>query len=54
MNDELYQDLCDEFGAEKTAIARRELTAKNGKIPNYIELLALLLRKEGPGEAING
>lgn len=47
MIDKLYLELRDEFGREKTNIARRELTAKNDRLPSYIELLAVLSLRAG-------
>ena len=40
--------LYEEFGKEPVGIVRRELTAKSGKIPSYIELLAELYLRQGP------
>lgn len=44
----LYQTLYDEFGEEETHIMRRELTAKSGKHPSWIELMSALSLKQGP------
>ena len=38
----MFEALYKEFGKERVHIVRRELTAKNGKIPQYLELLAEL------------
>jgi hypothetical protein len=43
----LYQSLYQEFGENETHKTRREITAKTGKQPSYIELLAELSLKQG-------
>lgn len=44
----MFEGLYEEFGKEKVHIVRRELTAKNNRMPTYIELLAELYLQEGP------
>ena len=44
----MFEALYKEFGEERVHIVRRELTAKNGKIPQYLELLAELYLQQGP------
>ncbi len=44
----MFEALYEEFGEEKVHIVRRELTTKNGKIPEYMELLAELYLQQGP------
>ncbi len=44
----MFEALYEEFGEETVHLVRRELTAKNGKMPGYIELLAELYLREGP------
>ena len=44
----MFETLYEEFGEENVHIVRRGLTAKNNKVPSYIELLAELYLKQGP------
>jgi len=44
----MLEDLYKEFGEEIVHIVRRELTAKNSKMPSYIELVAELYLRQGP------
>ena len=44
----MFEALYEKFGEETVHIVRRELTAKNNKLPEYIELLAELYLRQGP------
>lgn len=47
MND-LLRPLYEEFGREMVGIIRRELTIEKGEPPNYVELVAELMRRQTP------
>ena len=47
MNGNIYEGLEKEFPREEIDIVRRELTAKNKRLPSYIELLAELYLRQG-------
>lgn len=44
----MYENLEKEFDRKQIDIVRRELTAKNKRLPSYIELLAELYLQQGP------
>jgi len=44
----MCEGIYDEFGRDVVDTMRRELTAKNGRPPTYVELLAALYLKQGP------
>ncbi len=44
----MYDNLEKEFDRKQIDIVRRELTAKNKRLPTYIELLAELYLRQGP------
>ena len=44
----MYEGLEKEFLREEIDIVRRELTAKNKRLPSYLELLAELYLRQGP------
>lgn len=44
---DLLQSLYEEFGRETVGIVRRELTTKLSRLPNYVELVAELMRQQG-------
>lgn len=46
----MFEGLYTEFGEENVHRVRRELTARKGRTPSYIELLAELCLRQGPSD----